>query len=255
MSGLAGKVAVVSGASRGIGAAVAAELAAAGADLALIARSAEGLRGVSAAVEACGRRSLPLACDVADWASVSAAFAAVRESLGPVDILVNNAGTIEPIGRIEDADPALWRRSLEVNLLGAFNCLRAAIHDLRERRGVVVNLSSGAAHTPREGWSAYCSAKAGLAMLTRTIAHEYGGSGVRAYGFQPGVVDTEMQGLIRQSGINEISRLRRDQLRPVTEPARAVAWLCSDEAADLAGQELSIADQVFATRPGSPAPN
>jgi len=115
---------------------------------------------------------------------------------------------------------------------------------------VIINLSSGAAHRPLEGWSAYCAAKAGTAMLTAAVALEAGDGGVRVYGFQPGVVDTSMQERIRGSGLNEISGLDREQLTDPSEPARVIAWLCTDDAADLAGSELSISDQELRRRAG-----
>lgn len=99
--------------------------------------------------------------------------------------------------------------------------------------GVIVNLSSGAAHRALEGWTAYCVGKAALAMLTNSLALE---TRARVYGFSPGVVDTEMQSEIRASGLNEVSRLNRHDLSDPAEIARALAWLFTDEAADLAGQ-------------------
>ena len=101
-------------------------------------------------------------------------------------------------------------------------------------------MSSGAAHRALEGWSAYCAGKAGLAMLTRSLHLEARRAGVRVHGFQPGVVDTDMQAPIRHSGINRVARLRRQDLAPAVEPARAIAWLCGEAAAPLAGRELGL---------------
>ena len=113
-----------------------------------------------------------------------------------------------------------------------------------------MNVSSGAASRPLEGWSAYCAGKAGLAMLTRSLHLELGERGVRAYGLRPGVVDTDMQGVIRASGVNEVSRLRREELASVEGPARAIAYLCEPAAADLAGAEVDIRDGTFRGRAG-----
>jgi NAD(P)-dependent dehydrogenase (short-subunit alcohol dehydrogenase family) len=115
-------------------------------------------------------------------------------------------------------------------------------------QGAVVNLSTGAAHTPREGWSAYCSSKAALAMLTRCVAHEYGARGVAAYGFQPGLVDTAMQDRIRGSGMNEISRIPKEKLAPPSRSADVVAWLAATRPVDLVGQDLSINDEQLLAR-------
>ena len=135
----------------------------------------------------------------------------VRETerrFGTPDILVNNAGVIEPIGPIAESDPGVWRRNIEINLIGAYNAVRAILPKMiAAGHGTLINVSSGAAHRPLEGWGAYCSAKAGLAMLTTVIMLETAGSGVRVFGLSPGVIDTDMQGRIRSSGINRISRI------------------------------------------------
>ena len=242
-----GQVAIVTGGGRGIGEATCLALAKRGCRVVAAVRNPETL---TADVVASGtNRVTALRCDVASQPAVAELVRAVVDQFGRVDILVNNAGTIEPIGRLADTEPATWLAGMTANLAGPYYLVREVLPHFKAG-GVIVNLSSGAAHQPREGWSAYCSSKAGLAMLTRSVAHEYGSLGVRCYGFQPGVVDTEMQGLIRESGLNEISRLKRDQLRPASEPARVIAYLCSTEAADLAGMELSIADTELCRRAG-----
>jgi len=122
------------------------------------------------------------------------------------------------------------------------------VPQLIARGGTLVNISSGAAHSPREGWSAYCAAKAALAMLTRATALEYAARGLRCYGFQPGVVDTDMQVAIRASGMNEISRLRREQLATPAVPARWVTWLAAERPADLDGKDFSVNDASLRSR-------
>jgi 3-oxoacyl-[acyl-carrier protein] reductase len=111
--------------------------------------------------------------------------------------------------------------------------------------GTIVNVSSGAAIRPLEGWSAYCSAKAGLHMLTRAIALETAGKGIRVFGFQPGTTDTDMQVLIRASGVNPVSQIPRENLTPVAHPAAAIVYLCTPAADDLNGQEFSLRDEAF----------
>ena len=117
----------------------------------------------------------------------------------------------------------------------------------------IVNISSGAAHQPLEGWSAYCTAKAGLAMLTRSVQLDHSADGVLAFGLAPGLVDTDMQATIRSSGINDVSRLPRAALRPAKEPAKAAAYLLSGDGDDLAGGDLEIRDAGFRNRVGLPA--
>ena len=251
MKNLLSKTIIVTGASRGIGWATALELARRGANVVALARDLEKLRLLAGEIELLGARALALECDVSSYGDALNAVTQTLERFGALHGVVNNAGMIEPIARLEAADPTIWKQALEVNLLGAFHLCRAALPHLLERgEGVIVNVSSGAAHRPLEGWSAYCAAKAGLAMLTRSLALEAGPRGVRAYGFQPGVVDTEMQSAIRASGLNEVSRLPRESLARPDDPARAIAWLCSSEAADLAGQELSVGDESLRRRAG-----
>jgi len=242
------RVALVTGAARGIGAAAAIALAERGIASVLAVRDPAAAGEVRRAVEARGVRCRIERCDVADAAQVRAAIADTLQAWGRLDILVNNAGQIAPIGHIADTDPAQWAAAVTTNLVGPYQLLHAALPELARRRGVVVNLSTGAAHTPREGWSAYCSAKAGLAMLSRCVAGEYADRGVAVYSFQPGFVDTEMQGRIRSSGINEISRMPREQLAPPERSAGVVAWLADARPADLAGMELSMKDESLATR-------
>ena len=115
---------------------------------------------------------------------------------------------------------------------------------------MIVNVSSGAAHHALEGWSSYCAAKAGVASLTRSVALEAGDAGIRVYGFGPGTVDTEMQAVIRTSGVNPVSQMTRSQHAPPSVPAQVIAWLCTEDAADLAGEELSIRDEALRRRAG-----
>jgi 3-oxoacyl-[acyl-carrier protein] reductase len=248
---LTGKVAIVTGASRGIGQAVALELARRGAAVLLAARTNRACQPVAAAIRSEGGRAETIACDVSRYSDAQRLSKTAFEHHGRADILVNNAGVIEPIGTLDTCDPYTWTQNIMVNLVGVFHCCRAVLPCFRQTGGgIIINLSSGAAHRPLEGWSSYCASKAGLAMLTRSVALEAGGRGVRVYGFQPGVVDTHMQGLIRASGMNEVSRLPREQLADPGEPARVIAWLCTDEAADLAGKELSMSDQQLRRRAG-----
>ena len=190
---------------------------------------------------------LPLVADVTSYGQVDAAVRDARDWRGGLAGIVNNAGIIEPIAALGETDPEQWARLIGVNLVGAYHGIRASLAHL-PARGVVVNISSGAASHPMEGWSAYCASKAGLAMLTQCVAQEGGATGILAYGLRPGLVDTDMQAEIRASGINRISRTRREDLLSPQVPAAAVSWLIRKAPADLSGQELDVRDETFRAR-------
>jgi NAD(P)-dependent dehydrogenase (short-subunit alcohol dehydrogenase family) len=251
MPGLAGKVAIVTGASRGIGAAAALALGEAGASVVLAARTTAQAEANARQINAAGGKAAAIACDVSDYAACQRLVQETTERFGPPDVLVNNAGVIEPISMVGEADPAEWARSIEINLIGAYYTIRAVLPGMIERgHGDIINVSSGAAHRPLEGWSAYCAGKAGLAMLTRSIDLEHRPAGIRVFGFQPGTTDTDMQVTIRASGVNMVSRIPREQLTPVAHPARAIVYLCSEEADDLAGKEFALGNDDFRRRIG-----
>ena len=251
MAALAGKTVIMTGGSRGIGAATALAMARAGAALMITSRDEAASAKIAAEITVAGGRAASMASDVADFGSVTALVARTEAELGPVDVLVNNAGVIEPIVAIAEADPAVWARNIQINLVGAFHGVRAVLPGMIARGGgTIINISSGAAHRPLEGWSAYCAGKAGLAMLTRAIALETAGQKIRVFGFAPGTVDTEMQVRIRASGVNVISKIPRADLSPVDHPARALVYLCTKAADDLAGSELSLRDDALRVRVG-----
>ncbi|MBK0400406.1 SDR family oxidoreductase [Limibaculum sp. M0105] len=249
MSHLKDKVAIVTGASRGIGAATARLMAEQGAAVILAARSTGETGALAAELTAAGHRAEAMACDVARFEDVAATVARARERFGGLDIVVNNAGMIEPIAQLVASDPAEWGQAIDVNLKGVYHGLRAAIPAM-ESGAVIVNISSGAAHSPLEGWSAYCAAKAGAAMLTRAAHLECAGRGIRVVGLSPGTVATQMQRSIKQSGLNPVSRLEWSDHIPPEWPARCIAWLCGPEGAEFAGTEVSLRDETIRRRVG-----
>lgn len=242
---LSGQTALVTGGAGGIGIATCRALAALGATVTFTARNAASLAETEASL---GGAAKGVICDITDTASLS-------ELLAPgFDILINNAATIHPIGRISDLSIEAFSASIETNLIAQFAAIRLALPAMLARsRGTIVNVSSGAAHRPQEGWSAYCSGKAGLAMLTRSVALEYAEAGIRVFGIAPGVVDTGMQVSIRASGINPVSQIPREALSHADQPGQAIAWLCTQAADPYAGQELDIRDPALRAAIGLPA--
>lgn len=250
MNQLKGKSALITGASRGLGEGVARTLAAQGAAVMLLARDGKAIETVAREIVAAGGRAHAMACDVADYAAVERAVAATRRHFGGLDILVNNAGIIEPISEIATSDPVAWADNIRINLVGAYHVVRATLGGMLQGGGTIVNVSSGAAHRPLEGWSAYCAGKAGLAMVTRSIALETTGRGIRIFGFSPGTIDTEMQVKIRASGMNAVSRIPRGDLSPVEHAVRGLIHLCDASCDDLIGQDVSMRDDAFRRRIG-----
>ena len=266
---LSGRVALVTGGSRGLGRADALTLARAGADvvvadllvesqlsdatdrygaLATVARR-QGLVHTEETVreiEAMGRKALALRCDVTDRKEVEAAVARAVDELGSLDILVNNAGTLDHVAQFHDQSAELWERDLRVNLTGAFNCAQAAWPHMKARGwGRIVNMASVAGTLGGFGQASYSTTKAGLLGLTKTLAMEGGRHGITCNAIVPGVIGTEAFDMANAAMNERI--VRRTALRRPGEPqeiANVVAFLCSDLAAYITGIELNVSGGV-----------
>jgi 3-oxoacyl-[acyl-carrier protein] reductase len=265
---LAGRVALVTGGSRGLGRADALTLARAGADVVVAdilvesddsaaadygplaqAAAAQGLvqtEQTAGEVEAMGRRALALKCDVTERAQVEEAVARSVEELGSVDILVNNAGTLDHLGQLGDQSPELWKRDLRVNLTGAFNCAQAVWPHMRERGwGRVINMASVAGTLGGFGQASYATTKAGLIGLTKTLALEGARHGITANAIVPGIIGTEAFHF-GSADMNE-RMIRRTAMRRPGDPqdvANAIAFLCSDLASYITGIELNVSGGI-----------
>jgi NAD(P)-dependent dehydrogenase (short-subunit alcohol dehydrogenase family) len=243
-----GKTVIITGASRGIGAEAARVFAAAGANVALLARSADSLEALAAEI---GENALALACDVSDYASVEAAVQKTVERFGGLDVLINNAGVLKPIGPLAEVDPDEWGQVIDINIKGVFNGMRAALPVMKAAGGgSVLTVSSGAAHNPLEGWGAYCTSKAGAAMLTRSLDLEERSNGIRAIGLSPGTVATQMQRDIKASGVNRISEMSWEDHVPADWPAKILLWMCTPDADEFIGSEISQRDEEVRKRSG-----
>jgi 3-oxoacyl-[acyl-carrier protein] reductase len=266
---LSGRVALVTGGSRGLGRADALTLARAGADVAIAdiqlesdsgddaerygvlaqAARAQGMVYTEATVDeirGLGGRALALKCDVTDRQAVSATVERVVKELGSVDILVNNAGTLDHVAQFHEQSSELWERDLRVNLTGGFNCAQAVWPHMKERRwGRIVNMASVAGTLGGFGQASYSTTKEGILGLTRTLALEGGRHGITCNAIVPGVIGTEAFNMGNPE-MNE-RMIKRTAMRRTGEPqeiANAVAFLCSDLAAYITGVALNVSGGI-----------
>lgn len=257
--GLAGMTAVVTGAAGGMGRAIALSFVAAGASVALLDRDAEGCSQLAAQINGAGGRAAPFGCDTASQASIAAAATGVRRDLGGVNILVNNAGILRP-GSLADIGLEQWNALLAVNLTGYLLCAQAFRPSmLAAGGGALVHIASVAASNPQPRSGAYSASKAGVAMLSRQLALEWGPEGFRSNIVSPGFIRTPMSESFYQApGVKE----QREAMVPsrrigtAQDIADAVLFLASPRASYVNGGEILVdggVDQVMmelAPRPG-----
>jgi len=205
--GLAGRVAIVSGGSRGIGRAIAHRLAKSGARVVVAARSGEDARSVADEIAAKGGEALAVACDVRAADDVRRLAARSLEAYGRIDVVVNNAGISPLRAEPQQIDEATWDAILDTNLKGAFLLSTAAAPDMIARgQGVIVNIASIAGVMPIPLESAYCASKAGMIGLTKALARDWARYGIRVHAVAPGYVATEMNARVRQTAEDHIAR-------------------------------------------------
>jgi NAD(P)-dependent dehydrogenase (short-subunit alcohol dehydrogenase family) len=244
MFSLAGKTALVTGASRGMGAGIAQAMAEAGADVVVAARSREPLQRVAGAIEAAGRRSLPVVADVTRPEDVDRLIEAAITHFGQIDVLVNNAGGPIFNAPFLETRPEGWDRLIALNLTSVATCCRAVGRHMVERgQGSIINNGSPGVLRPWPGISAYSAAKAAVHNLTQTLAQEWGRSGVRVNMISPGWIRTEVNEAF--TGNAAASAQIADDVPlgrwgEIEEIAGAVIWLASDAAAYVTGAHIPI---------------
>ena len=252
MPELTGRSALVTGAGRGIGRAIALSLASAGADVAVTARSSKELDETAAAIRALGRRAEAIVCDVSERIQVDAMIARVRTALGDPLILVNNAG-IAASAKLTDTTDEMWDRMLRVNASGAFYCTRAVLPlMLAAKWGRIVNMASVAARAGAPYIAAYTASKHALLGLTRAVAAEVAGRGITVNAVCPGYVDTEMTDASAANIVKRTGRTDEDarkilegfspqgRLMTTPEVAAMTTYLCSEVARGINGQGIVI---------------
>ncbi len=256
MTDFKNKTVLITGASRGIGEATARYFADLGANIVLFARNTDALETIASDIRNTGGNAVAVPGNVANYDDVNTAVQTAIKEYKRLDILVNNAGLIDPVAHLADSDPEAWSRVVDVNYKGVYYGLRTAIPEmLKTGGGTIVNISSGAATGALEGWSHYCSSKAAVLSLTRCADKEYCNKGIRVVGLSPGTVATEMQVIIRESGINPVSKLLPSAHIPTEWVAKAIGFLCGDEGAEFAGTDFSIKNNEGRMRVGLPAVN
>ncbi len=240
---------ILTGASRGLGAATAQQLAQLDANIILNARSELRLAKLAYEINQQGGRAITVPGDVSQPGVCARLVAAATETFGGVDAIINNAAVLEPVASIADSDAEAWQRHIDINIMGPYLLIRAALPSLRERHGRVINVSSGAASYAIVGWSAYCASKAALNQLSASVAVEE--PNVTSLAIRPGKVDTDMQATLRQVGATGMAQAdhqrfvehyEKGELEPPERPAAALAVLALAAPHDWSGQFINWND-------------
>ncbi|HUK66956.1 MAG TPA: 3-oxoacyl-ACP reductase FabG [Anaeromyxobacteraceae bacterium] len=242
---LKGKRTLVTGANSGIGASIAAGIGAAGGRVFVnYIASPEAAEAVAAQIRKVGGEATPIEADVSDAGQVSAMFAQIDHAWGGIDILVNNAGIDGPRAPSWEIDPEAWERVVRIDLVGAFLCAREALRRMvAQRSGVILNLTSVHEKIAWSGYSAYTAAKAGLSMLTKTLAQEAAPHGVRVLALAPGAIRTSINRSVWSDPASLADLLTKIPLGRMGEPAeiaRVATFLLSDGASYLTGSTVYV---------------
>ena len=251
---LDGQVAVITGAGRGIGRAIALAYAGEGAKLALAARNEAELEETAAAVSELGGEAVGIRTDITSQIGTERLARRVVERFGRIDVLVNNAGISGPVGPLQSNDIAEWVDTINVNLTGTFLMCRAVIPVMLEQgRGKIINLAGAGVANAWSNMSAYCSSKAAVVRLTEVIAQELEGKGITVNALGPGSVHTSMWERMTEqaaeAGADFIHELGQRVLSgggaPIDDCADLAVWLASDESGSLTGRIISAAADDF----------
>lgn len=247
---LEGQVALVTGAGRGVGRAIALALSDAGAAVAVCARSEGEVTHVAGEIADRGEQALAIRCDVTHRQDVEGMIAAVEEAIGPIDLLVNNAAQFGPVGPLAATDPDEWWRAVEVNLRGPLYCARAVLPGMLARgRGRIVNVSAGAGFAAIPMVSAYVVSKTALYRLSENLAIETRGQGVVVFAVDPGLVRTAMSQAALSCAEPSVEQwfedaFAREEDVSAEMPATLVAYLASGAADVLSGRNIKVSDDV-----------
>lgn len=239
---LTGKIAIVTGGSRGIGRAVAIALSEAGASVAIIyAGNTKAAEETKQAIEEKGAQAMVIQCDVSDEKAVADMVKAVKKELGRVDILVNNAG-ITRDGLLMIMKEEDWQAVLNTNLNGAFHCTKAVSRlMMKQRSGSIINITSVVGETGNAGQANYAAAKAGLIGFTKSVAKELASRNIRCNAVAPGCIATDMTAVLGEDAVDAmVKTIPMGRVAQPEEVAKAVLFLASDDASYITGQTLNV---------------
>ena len=244
---LENKVALITGAGRGIGQAIAEGFAKEGADVALIARTGRDIEETAKNIRTIGRKALPVTADVSDPASVDSFVKIVLAEFGRIDILVNNAGKQSPIGPLNKCDSQNWLQTIKVNLFGPMLCCKALLPDMIKRhQGKIINLSGGGATFPRPNFSAYAASKAAVVRLTETVAEEVKSFNIQINAIAPGAINTKMLEEVLAAGnsagevaLSQAKRQKESGGDSLEKVVALAVFLASEESGSLTGKLIS----------------
>jgi NAD(P)-dependent dehydrogenase (short-subunit alcohol dehydrogenase family) len=245
------KVAIITGASRGIGRATALRFAKAGAAVVLAARNEKAVQALAEEIRQSGGRALAMGTDVTNQNDVDLMATMALRAFRHIDIMVNNAGVLNPIGKTWEVHPNEWQNLIRINIIGPYLCARAVLPQMLDRGdGRIINVTSGAANSNIPGWGAYCTSKAALDRFTGVLAAEVAHTNIVVTALNPGTTDTQMQADIRSTPTANFERGDRFRALPRVcklfhpdEPAQLLLWLASNFGKDQNGAILDISDQ------------
>jgi 3-oxoacyl-[acyl-carrier protein] reductase len=250
MSGLKDKIVVLTGASRGIGAAAAREMASDGPHFVLCARKAESCAETKAAVEALGATAECHGFDVSDAAAAKTFVDGVIAEHGRIDVLINNAG-MNVMGSVADVSPEVYQSVLMGNVMGPYNLISAALPSMLEHdAGTIINITSARAFMPDRFYAAYCSSKAALLSMTQCLHYDLAETGVKIFALSPGFTQTDMVAEIYASPAFRAQALTPNQGQKPERPAKMLAWLAREAPDDLAGKHCEIQFNDLTLRAG-----
>ncbi len=237
---------LITGANKGLGAAIAVEFANLNYEVIISGRNFLACQKKATEI---GGTTTAVQCDITNKESIINAKNFVLKKYKKLDVLVNNAGIIQPIDKFCDADPDEWQNLINTNITGQMRITHAFYPLLKAASpSRIINISSGSAHRPLENWSAYCTSKAGFAMLTRCLDLELSQDNIRCFAFAPGIIDTDMQAVIRESNMPKKNMFKKENLTSTKPAALFTTWLASGKADDLAGKDLDLRDSEIIQR-------